>query len=206
MDRMISLSIDTDRPIRASRAGRSGTAARCGRSDVSLRSSVHFELVQDLQAGLPAVEAAYLNDDFLAELGRLPKLGSPVFLDRRQEGGKVRQRVRYAFVGQLSSAVTAVVDPKRLTWVDDALLDPATHTTTFRILPDHYAGLLRGSRAPSPSRPAGTGTTRRTEGELKVRVPFVAGKVETAIISGLRDYAAVESEALDRWIANGSSS
>jgi hypothetical protein len=166
---------------------------------------VHFELVQDLEAGVPAVEAAYLNDDFLAELGRLPKLGSPVFLDRRQEGGKVRQRVRYAFVGQLSSAVTAVVDPKRLTWVDDALLDPATHTTTFRILPDHYAGLLQAAGTITLAA-AGTGTTRRTEGELKVRVPFVAGKVETAIISGLRDYAAVESEALDRWIANGSSS
>ena len=160
---------------------------------------MRFELVQDLRADLPAVEAAYLNDDFLAELGRLPQLGSPVFLDRRPEGEQVRQRIRYAFVGTLSSAVTAVVDPKRLTWVDDALIDPASHTTTFTIVPDHYAGLLEASGTITLTSVDGGGTLRRTVGQLKVHFPFVAGRVEKAIISGLRDYAAVEADALDRW-------
>jgi hypothetical protein len=166
---------------------------------------VRFQLVQDLHAELPAVEAAYLSDDFLAELGGLPKLGSPVFLDRRQEGEQIRQRVRYAFIGQLSPAVTAVVDPKRLTWVDDALLDPATHTTTFTIRPDHYAGLLEAGGTIVLTAGDG-GTRRRTDGEVKVHVPFVAGKVEAAIISGLRDYAAMEATAMDRWIADHSRS
>jgi hypothetical protein len=162
---------------------------------------VHFELVQELRTDPPAVEAAYLNDEFLAELGRLPKLGSPAFLDRHEEAGRVRQRVRYAFIGRLSPAVTAVVDPQRLTWVQDALLDPATHITTFKILPDHYAGLLDASGTITLEAAAAGGTIRRTTGELKVHVPFVGGKVETAIISGLLDYADAEAEALDRWVA-----
>ena len=45
--------------------------------------------------------------------------------------------------------------------------------------------------------PAGDGATRRTaEGELKVSVPFVGGKVEQAIVSGLREHAALEQGAI----------
>jgi hypothetical protein len=162
---------------------------------------VRFELVQDLHADIPAVEAAFLSDDFLRELGRLPKLGSPSFLDRHEEGHRVRQRVRYAFVGHLSPAVTAVVDPNRLTWVDDALVDPVTHTISFAILPDHYAGMLEASGAIALTPSASGGTIRRTLGEVKVHVPFVGRKVEAAIVSGLRDHAALEAEAIDRWVA-----
>jgi hypothetical protein len=163
---------------------------------------VHFELVQELRADLPTVEAAYLSDEFLTELGRLPKLGSPAFLDRHDEAGRIRQRVRYAFIGRLSPAVTAVVDPQRLTWVQDSVLDPGTHITTFKILPDHYAGLLEASGTITLDVADPRGTVRRTSGEVKVHVPFVAGKVEAAIISGLRDYADAEAEALDRWVAD----
>ena len=99
--------------------------------------------------------------------------------------------------------MTAVVDPKRLTWVEDALIDPATHTTTFTILPDHYAGLLERRRNHHPRRPSTAGARAGgPTGEVKVHVPFVGGKVEAAIISGLRDYAAMEAEALDRWVAD----
>jgi hypothetical protein len=161
---------------------------------------VHFELVQDLRADLPTVEAAYLSDEFLTELGRSSKLGSPAFLDRREEAGRIRQRVRFAFIGRLSPAVTAVVDPHRLTWVQDALLDPATHITTFKILPDHYAGLLEASGTITLEDAEAPGTVRRSTGEVKVHVPFVGRKVEAAIISGLRDYADAEAEALDRWV------
>jgi len=164
---------------------------------------VRFELVQDLHADVPAVEAAFLSDEFLAELGRLPKLGSPEFLDRREEGHGVRQRVRYTFVGRLAPTVTAVVDPARLTWVEDALIDLVAHTVTLAILPDHYASMLEAFGTVTLRGAAGGGTIRRTEGEVNVHVPFVGRKVEAAIISGLRDHAALEAEAIDRWVAGG---
>ena len=46
------------------------------------------------------------------------------------------------FVGELSSAVTAVVDPAKLTWVDEATFDFAAHTGRHEILPDHYPDRL----------------------------------------------------------------
>jgi hypothetical protein len=163
---------------------------------------VHFDLVQEVQGELSLVEAAFVDDRFLAELGRLPSLGSPAFLDRRDDGGQVRQRVRYAFVGRLSPAVTAVVKPDKLTWVEDSTLDRTTHVTTFHILPDHYANLLQASGRITLQARGDGGTVRRTAGELRVRVAFVGRKVEQAIISGLREHAALEAEAVDRWLAS----
>jgi hypothetical protein len=162
---------------------------------------VHFDLVQELRAGLPLVEAAFVDDGFLAELGRLPTLGSPTLLGRQDDGDRVRQQVRYAFVGQLSPAVTAVVKPEKLTWVEDSTLDRATHVTTFEILPDHYANLLQASGRITLQAREGGGTVRRTDGDLKVRVAFVGRRVEQAIISGLREHAALEADAVDRWLA-----
>jgi hypothetical protein len=164
---------------------------------------VRFDLVQDLHAALPDIEAAFLDDRFIAELGRLPGLGSPTFLDRQSDGSRVRQRVRYAFVGHLSPAVTAVVEPAKLTWIEDSTLDRATHATTFRILPDHYANLLAASGLITLQDGEAGGTIRRTDGELTVKVPFVGRKVEQAIVSGLQEHAALEAAAVDRWLAAG---
>jgi hypothetical protein len=161
---------------------------------------VRFELVQQLRAELSRVEAAYIDNKLLAELGRLPGLGSPALLDQHVDGDRVRQRVRYAFVGQLSPAVTDVVNPAKLTWIEDSTLDRSNHTTTFKILPDNYANLLQASGTIILRPRRGGGTIRTTDGDLKVRVPFVGGKVEKAIISGLEEHAALEAEAVDRWL------
>ncbi len=161
---------------------------------------MRFQLVQRLRGKLAKVEAAFVDDDFLAELGRLPKLGSPTLLDRHVDGNRVHQRVRSAFVGKLSPAVTAVVKPDKLTWIEDSTLDRSTHITSLRILPDYYANLLQASGTITLQPLAKGGTVRTTEGELTVKVPFVGRKVEQAIVSGLQDHAVLEAEALDRWL------
>ena len=106
---------------------------------------MRFRFEQLFPGPLERVEAALLDPAFLDRMAQLPKLGQPQLLDLHDDGTTVRRRVRYAFAGELSPAVTAVVDPARLTWVEDATIDRATHRTTFRILPDHYANRLRCS-------------------------------------------------------------
>jgi hypothetical protein len=163
---------------------------------------VRFELVQRVGAPLEVVEAAYVDPDFLVELGKLPKLGHPELLEQQDRGGQQWQRVRYAFCGELSGAVKAVIDPKQLTWVEESTLDPATHRTAFRIVPDHYGRMLEASgEITLTADDVGKVTTRRTEGDLAVHVPFVGHKVEAAIISGLRDHAELEIDVLERWAA-----
>ncbi len=64
-------------------------------------------------------------------------------------------RVRYRFTGHLSSAVKAVIDPNRLTWVEEADHDLATHHVSFRMIADHYADRFTSSGRTN-SRPSAT--------------------------------------------------
>jgi Protein of unknown function (DUF2505) len=163
---------------------------------------VRFELVQLLHAPLEAVEAAFVDPAFLIKLASLPKLGNPELVEQEDRGDELWQRVRYAFAGELSPTVKAVVDPDRLTWIEESTLDRVTHTTTFRILPDHYARMLEASGTITLTA-NGTGadavTDRRGVGEVVVHVPLVGRKVEAAIISGLREHAELEVSLVERW-------
>jgi len=164
---------------------------------------MRFELVQHLHAPIEAVEQALVDPRFLATLGQLPKLGRPDLIEQRDMGDRVFQRVRYDFAGDVSPAVRAFIDPAKLSWVEESMQDRKTHTTTIAIVPDHYTTIFGCSGlvylVPDPA----TATTVRTAtGEVTVRVPLVGAKAEAAIISGLREHAELEAEALDQWVAS----
>ena len=162
-----------------------------------------FRIDQRIPAPLAAVEAALLDRDFVAATARLPKLGSPEVLENSRDGDRAHQRIRYRFTAQLSGAVTRVVDPGKLTWVDDGRYDLTTHTSRHRILPDNYADRLQASYDVTLE-PLGDSTRRLVTGELTVHVPLVGGRVERAIVDGLEEHANAEGELLGRWIAERS--
>jgi hypothetical protein len=159
-----------------------------------------FSIDQVIKAALDDVEAALLDSEFIAATADLPKLGAPELLDQRRNGETVVQRIRYHFIGELSSAVTRVVDPKRLSWVDETRYDLAAHTSHHAIKPDNYAGLLQA--AYDVTLEVRDGATRRTAtGQLKVHVPLVGGRVEHAVVSGITEHADAEAVLLGTWIA-----
>jgi hypothetical protein len=162
---------------------------------------MHFRLEQSLTADLETVQEAYVDRDLLACLADLPKLGGAELLDQHDDGTLVHQRVRYAFTGQLSSAVTAVVDPNKLTWVEDSTLDRRTHETTFRIVPDHYADRLECAGRFLLEAIDEATTRRILDADLRVRFPLVGGRVERAIVAGLADHARAEETVVNRWLA-----
>lgn len=162
---------------------------------------MHFRLEQRFDAPVEAVEAALLDAGFAERLGSLPRLGRPEVLRQEQAGLLVYREVRHAFVGNLSPAVTAVVDPARLTWVDVATHDLVTHRSEHRIVPDHYGSRLTCRYATSLAQTA-EGTARVAEGELRVHMPLVGGRVERAIVSGMAEHAALEQGALPAWLAD----
>lgn len=162
-----------------------------------------FAIEQRFDAPRDAVEAAYVDPALFAVLASLPKIGRPALLDQsRDDDGRVRQRVRYQFTGELSGAVRRFVDPARLSWVEATVFDPARHRGDVEVMPDHYGGMLE-SHLTITYEPAagGAGTVRRAVGQLRVHVPLVGGKAERAIVSGMREHAAAERDAVDRWLA-----
>ncbi|MDQ1489607.1 MAG: hypothetical protein QOJ23_2121 [Actinomycetota bacterium] len=161
---------------------------------------MRFEIEQLIAGPVDAVARVYTEPRFYELLGELPKLGRPELLDRREVGSVVDLSVRFRFTGNLSPAVTRVLDPARLSWVEESVHDLERHTVTFHMKPDNYADRLRfeGSYR---FEPVGDRQTRRVaEGEVAVRVPLVGRAVEGAIVSGLREHLAAEVEVVERLV------
>ena len=163
---------------------------------------MRFRIEQRFDAPLEDVEAAFVDPDFVAELGTRPELGAPRHVRQEADGDVVHQWIAHRFTGELNAAVRRVIDPKRLTWVEESTHNRATHRTTWRVVPDHYASLLRCAGT-FQLEPDGDGerTLRVAEGEVKVNMPLVGSKAEKGIVSGLEEHAALQARVLDDWLA-----
>jgi len=161
---------------------------------------VDFTIDQQLAGTPEAVQDLLLDPAFVAARAGLPKLGGSELLDATRDGERAQQRIRFRFTGDLAPAVTAVIDRDRLTWIDEAIYDLAAHSAEHRIEPDHYAARL-SCRYTETIAADGEGTLRRLSGAVKVKMVLVGGKVEGAIVGGLRDYAAAEALLIDDWLA-----
>ena len=158
---------------------------------------MRFELTQRYRSAAPAVDDAYADADLYPTLVGLPKLGGIEVLSHQRTADRAVLRVRFRFTGHLPSAVTAVVDPERLTWVQETTHDLAAGRTTFRLVPDHYPDRLKAS-GHFAVRATPDGSERRVTGELKVKAFLVAGQVEQAIVSGLEEYLVAEAPPVGR--------
>jgi len=145
----------------------------------------HVDVTPDVAA------AAYANPAFFE--GREPRenitvLGVP---KREQSGDVVEMEVAFRFTGSISSAVRAVIDPAKMSWVTHSTIDLAAGRSEWTIVPDHYPDRLTGHGTYTFTAD-GTGTVVRLEGDLKVNVFLVGRTVEGVIVAGLRKYFAGE--------------
>jgi hypothetical protein len=160
-----------------------------------------FSIEQSYAADADAVARAYASPDLYERLDGLGKLGRPEVLDHRADGDIVELAVRYWFVGELAPAVTAVVDPARLSWVERTTHDLAERTVRFRFDPDHYRDRLQAEGWATVAPRVVAGSRRTVTGRLTVRALLVGSTVEKAIVSGLREHLVAEAPIVDRAIS-----
>jgi len=161
---------------------------------------MNFLIEQRLNGPMDAVQSVLFDPDFVTARSSLPRLGDAELLESTCDGSSGHQRIRLRFTAPLSSAVTAVIDPSKLTWVDDATYDLVAHIAEHQIFPDNYADRLSCSyRALLEARDGGT--HRSLDGVMKVRMPLVGGKVERAIVSGLEEHADAEAALINHFLA-----
>jgi hypothetical protein len=163
---------------------------------------MEFELEQRLRGAPETVLDLLFDQEFLAARAGLPNLGGSEVLEVTRAGTTARVRVRMHFTGKLAPAVTAVVDPAKLTWVDDATFDLAARRGHHQIRPDHYADRLSCTYDDRLD-VDGDGARRVLAGTVKVRAFLVGSKVEGAIVGGLRESTAAESALLNDWLGRG---
>jgi hypothetical protein len=162
---------------------------------------VDFTLTQEIPAPVDAVDGALVNPEFLTRMAELPKLGSAEVVSNDRDGDTMHLQVRYLFQADLSASVTRVVDPSKLTWIEDSTVDLAAHHTTCVIRPDNYENLLEGSYEAAIAA-SGPGCVRTVTGRIKVHVPLLGGKVEKAIIGGLTENSDAQTHLLTEFLAS----
>ncbi len=161
---------------------------------------MRFDVTQTIPAPVDEVVAAYASAELYEVLTESERLSAPEVVDRTEEGGIVVLRIRYRYIAEMSAAVTAVVDPARLTWVEETRHDLAARTIDVRMLPDHYADRLSATGT-ARCRANGDATVRRIEGDLKVRALLVGGAVEKAIVAGLEEHLAQEAPQVAAYLS-----
>jgi hypothetical protein len=163
---------------------------------------VHFSVQQTIDAPFAVVQGAFLDRRFYEALDDSPNLAVRDVLDRTERGSVVEIRVRFAFTGNVSSAVRAIVDPAKLSWVTVIRFDSASDRWDFELIPDHYPDRLK-SQGTYRLLAKGDQTMRTTEGDLKIRVPLFGSTAERSIISGFREHLEREAQLLTTWAEPG---
>lgn len=152
-----------------------------------------FDVKQQFDAEAAAVIRCYSSAEMYSQLPEFGRISRPDLVDRSTTGDTVRLRLRYKFTADLPTAALAIIDPDRLTWVEETTYDLAGLTARIRLLPDYYASKLEAS-ASARFVDRGDGSIRDLSGDLRVRVLLVGGQVERAIVDGLKEHLAEEAE------------
>lgn len=146
------------------------------------------------------VLAVLADPAFYPALGELPAITAPEVLLHAAEHGTTRLRVRYRFAADLPLAARRVVDPDRLLWVDDTVIDHASLSARFTIVPEHYGDRFSCAGAWRLT-PDGPGTTQSVEGDVRVGIPVLGRLAERGIVRGLTENLEQEGALIERWLA-----
>jgi hypothetical protein len=160
---------------------------------------VRFVVDQPIAAPCDRVEQALVDPAYYRALAAMPNIGEPEVLDRVDRGGRVDLRVRYHYTAELTGPARRVLDPAKLTWVVESSVDLASHSTTFRMVPDYYRDRIECHGSYTLSARGPDATMQHGECELRVRYPVIGKLAERSIAQGLRDHMAQEAAALERW-------
>jgi hypothetical protein len=159
---------------------------------------VRFDFDQTISAPIEVVEGAITDTAFYEALSASPILRVTEVLERTERPDGAALRVRFAFVGGVSGAVRRVVDPSKLTWVMELSISTQSHSTSFRVIPDHYANILSCSGGYALASQGAT-TRQQVHGDLSVHVPLLGRAAEKGIVNGFREHMADEARLLGAW-------
>ncbi len=162
---------------------------------------MNFSIDQNVAVAPDAAVAAYGSPAFYEGRTAAGDISLVGVVGHEDSAERARIEVRYKFTGSVSSAVRAVIDPAKISWITRTDIDKAQRVATFTVLPDHYPDRLdcRGTfHFNEGADPSSCGIT--VAGDLRVHVLLAGRKVEQLIVSGLRTYLAAEIATLPGFI------
>jgi Protein of unknown function (DUF2505) len=154
---------------------------------------VRFQIQQRYEAPVNEVVELFTDPTFYPTLVDLPKISTPEVVDHWRTGDTVRIDLRQRFIGDLPGAAQAVIDADKLSWVEQLEFDLRRSIATSVLVPDNYGDRFTCSGRYTFTDDGAQGTIRELSGDVKVRMLLVGGKVEGALVSGLREHAEAEA-------------
>ncbi len=151
---------------------------------------MNFRFREKVAADAATVFAVFSDPAFYRSLD-LPDITAPEVLDIRPGETTTEAEIRYRYQGDLPPGAGAFITPERLTWIEASVHHPERGLIELTLLPDHYGDRMSGRAthriiAIEPPETEGEPSCWwETAGSISVRLPFVAGPVERAIIGGL---------------------
>ncbi len=152
-----------------------------------------FSVVQTYDASAETMFDLFLRPETKTSLPEFGRISRPEPLDAIDRGDRRIVTMRYRFTADLPAAATVVVNPDKLTWIEETTYDRPTLTGAVRFLPDHYASKMEAA-AETRFENAETGSIRSIDGRFSVKLLFGSGPVEKAIVSGLREHLELEQQ------------
>jgi hypothetical protein len=176
---------------------------------------VKFSIGQNVAVTPDAAVAAYGNPAFYENRPPSGDISLVEVVSHEDAGDQARIEVRYKFTGSVSSAVRAVIDPAKISWITRTDIDKTQRRSSFVVLPDYYPDRLdcngtftfaeAALPAAAPEAPAAGDSTPADSaaataitiaGDLKVHAFLVGRTMEQLIVTGLRKYLEAEVATL----------
>jgi hypothetical protein len=158
---------------------------------------VHFSIDQDVNVSPEMAMVAYGSPAFYEGRPDVDNIAVLEVVNFEDNDTSLLIEVRFKFKGSISSAVKAVIDPDKMSWITRTEVLLEERRSTFTVLPDHYPDRLTSSGSYNFADGTGRNTAVVTvEGDLKVHVPIVGRSVEKVILSGLGTYIGQEVRSL----------
>lgn len=161
---------------------------------------MRFDLVHQFRYPAARCAQAFADPTLYPWFAKLPKVAVPEVLSREADARSVRMRIRYRFGGDLNAAARAVIDPGKLTWIDESVHDLDAASVSFTLRPDHYDRQFRG-QGEYRFVDTDAGCRREASIEIKVSFPVVGRAVENAIAAGLREHLDDEVGIVEQFLA-----
>jgi len=154
-----------------------------------------------IKASPKEAQAALLEPAFYQSLGQLGAIAAPEVRSISRTNKSAHLVLHYRFAGQLNGIARSMLDPDKLTWVQETEVDLARLRTQVRMVPDNYEQLISFNGWYELRRSEGRKCTQHFEADLRVHLPLVGPLAERAITSSIRDNVVSTAKVLERYLA-----
>jgi len=141
----------------------------------------------------------YWDEEFASML----KEGSTVqreVVDERTEGSLSVQRIRFTPERELPSAVGAIIGSNKLVYEQENKYDAEQGVLYWEVVPTFLPGKLKAAGTVRVEDLGNGRCAQIIEGDISVKVAFIGGQIEKAVVAEVEKSWAKTAETARRWL------